>query len=93
MQELAAAREWLTVFQLPAYASELNPVESVWSPLKRSLVNLRQVRRYLAAPPASSTVSRADQASGSICGTFRTKPCNASSTWQAAGSSALGTQL
>jgi hypothetical protein len=40
MRELAAARDWLTVFQLPAYASELNPVESVWSNLKRSLANL-----------------------------------------------------
>ena len=27
MRQLAAARDWLTVFQLPAYAPELNPVE------------------------------------------------------------------
>jgi putative transposase len=27
MRELIAARTWLTVFQLPSYASELNPVE------------------------------------------------------------------
>ena len=40
MRELAAARDWLTVFQLPAYAPELNPVEPVWSHLKRSLANL-----------------------------------------------------
>ena len=40
MRELVAARDWLTVFQLPPYASELNPVESVWSHLKRSLANL-----------------------------------------------------
>ena len=40
MGELVAARDWLTVFQLPPYASELNPVESVWSHLKRSLANL-----------------------------------------------------
>lgn len=40
MRELVGAREWLTVFQLPAYPSELSPVESVWSHLKRSLVNL-----------------------------------------------------
>jgi transposase len=40
MKELTAARDWLTVFQLPPYASELNPVESVWSHLKRSLANL-----------------------------------------------------
>jgi DDE superfamily endonuclease len=30
----------LTVFQLPPYASELNPVKPVWSVLKRSLANL-----------------------------------------------------
>ena len=40
MRELIAARAWLTVFQLPAYAPELNPVEPVWSNLKRSLANL-----------------------------------------------------
>jgi DDE superfamily endonuclease len=40
MTELIAARHWLTVFQLPPYAHELNPVELVWSHLKRSLANL-----------------------------------------------------
>jgi transposase len=40
MAGLIAARDWLTVFRLPGYASELNPVESVWSVLKRSLANL-----------------------------------------------------
>ncbi len=40
MRELIAARTWLTVFQLPAYAPELDPVEPVWSHLKRSLANL-----------------------------------------------------
>jgi hypothetical protein len=40
MRELIAARAWLTVFQLPPYASELNPVEGIWSNLKRSLANL-----------------------------------------------------
>jgi hypothetical protein len=40
MRELIAARTWLTVYQLPPYASELNPVEPVWSNLKRSLANL-----------------------------------------------------
>jgi DDE superfamily endonuclease len=46
MRDLIAARDWLTVFQLPPYASELNPVESVWALLKRSLANL--VKRSLA---------------------------------------------
>jgi transposase len=40
MRDLISARSWLTVFQLPSYASELNPVEPVWSNLKRSLANL-----------------------------------------------------
>ena len=40
MVELIAARDWLTVYQLPPYAHELNPVELVWSHLKRSLANL-----------------------------------------------------
>jgi hypothetical protein len=40
MGDLIAARDWLTVCRLPPYASELNPVEGVWSSLKRSLVNL-----------------------------------------------------
>jgi hypothetical protein len=34
MAELAAARDWLTVCQLPPYAHELNPVEPLWSHLK-----------------------------------------------------------
>jgi hypothetical protein len=40
MGELVAARDWLTVCRLPPYAHELNPVELVWSHLKRSLANL-----------------------------------------------------
>jgi len=40
MRELAAARDWLTVYRLPPYAPGLNPVEPVWSNLKRSLANL-----------------------------------------------------
>ncbi|MEU9371997.1 transposase [Streptomyces avermitilis] len=37
---LIAARLWLTVYQLPPYAPEFNPVEGVWSHLKRSPANL-----------------------------------------------------
>jgi DDE superfamily endonuclease len=40
MREIIAARSWLTVFRLPPYGHELNPVELVWSHLKRSLANL-----------------------------------------------------
>jgi putative transposase len=40
MTGLIAARSWLTVYRLPPYAPGLNPVEAVWSHLKRSLANL-----------------------------------------------------
>jgi transposase len=35
----AENKEWLRVFQMPTYAPELNPVEGVWSLLKRSIAN------------------------------------------------------
>jgi transposase len=40
MRALIAARDWLHVIRLPAYAPDLNPTEHVWSHLKRSLGNL-----------------------------------------------------
>ncbi|WRZ96270.1 transposase [Streptomyces sp. NBC_01007] len=43
MRELIAEREWLTVFLLPAYSLDLNPVEWVWAHVKRSLANLAVV--------------------------------------------------
>ncbi|MEV1086128.1 transposase [Streptomyces sp. NPDC050211] len=35
MRAFIDSQDWLTVFQLPAYAPELNPVEGVWSLLRR----------------------------------------------------------
>jgi hypothetical protein len=43
MGELITEREWLTVFLLPAYSPDLNPVEWVWAHIKRSLANLAVV--------------------------------------------------
>lgn len=41
MQRSIQGRSWLTVHYLPAYAPDLNPVEQVWSHLKRTaLANL-----------------------------------------------------
>ncbi|WP_037683104.1 transposase [Streptomyces griseus] len=40
MRQLIDQREWLTVFLLPAYSPDLNPVEWVWAHVKRSLANL-----------------------------------------------------
>jgi hypothetical protein len=40
MRSLIATRPWLTVFYLPTYAPELNPVATEWSHLKRGVGNL-----------------------------------------------------
>ena len=40
MRTMLAARDWLHVIRLPAYAPDLNPTEAVWSHLKRSIGNL-----------------------------------------------------
>nr|WP_084316794.1 transposase [Actinospica robiniae] len=40
MRALIDRRPWLTVFHLPPYAPELNPVEGVWSAMKSGLANL-----------------------------------------------------
>ncbi len=40
IRRMIATRPWLRVFLLPAYAPDLNPVEAVWSHVKRSLANL-----------------------------------------------------
>nr|WP_128382297.1 transposase [Streptomyces cavernae] len=73
MQELVAEREWLTVFLLPAYSPDLNPVEGVWAHVKRSLANLAVV----ALDPLEKRVRnrlkrlqfRPDTLDGSIAGT------------------------
>lgn len=37
---IAANADWLTVFQLPTYAPDLNPQEGMWSMIKRDIGNL-----------------------------------------------------
>ncbi|MEU4583273.1 transposase [Kitasatospora aureofaciens] len=37
---IEANAEWLTVFQLPTYAPDLNPQEGIWSLVKRDIGNL-----------------------------------------------------
>ncbi|WP_373559104.1 transposase [Streptomyces sp. SA15] len=38
MRRCIADRDWLTVFQLPPYAPDLNPVEGMWSVMRRTTV-------------------------------------------------------
>nr|WP_274390235.1 transposase [Streptomyces adustus] len=35
LREWAAAQDWLTIYYLPPYAPDLNPVEGIWSLLRR----------------------------------------------------------
>ncbi|MFF0541160.1 transposase [Streptomyces coelicoflavus] len=35
LREFAASRDWLTIYYLPPYAPDLNPVEGIWSLLWR----------------------------------------------------------
>lgn len=37
---IEANADWLTVFQLPSYAPDLNPQEGVWSLVKQTIGNL-----------------------------------------------------
>ncbi|GHG45084.1 hypothetical protein Shyd_85510 [Streptomyces hydrogenans] len=37
---IAANAEWLTVFQLPAYAPDLHPTKGIWALVKHDLGNL-----------------------------------------------------
>ncbi|MFE5097247.1 transposase [Streptomyces sp. NPDC056638] len=43
MRELIDAREWPTMFLLPAHSPDLNPVEGVWAHVRHSLTNLAVV--------------------------------------------------
>ena len=45
MKRYAAEHDWLTVFQLPSYAPDLNPVEGLW-PCCRSRNNSPSRRRW-----------------------------------------------
>jgi hypothetical protein len=55
MTDLVAARDWLTIYQLPPYAHELNPVEPVWSHLKRFPGQPRQAQHQPADRPGQDT--------------------------------------
>lgn len=39
MRQFIAEHDWLTVVQLPVYAPQLNPVEGIWSLIRRTLAN------------------------------------------------------
>lgn len=71
MRKLIAARPWLRVYALPSYAPELNPVEKVWSHLKRSLANLAANTATNLATLAKTRLKRMQYTLGLIDGFFR----------------------
>lgn len=36
LREFIDDQDWITAFHLPPYAPDLNPVEGIWSPLRRT---------------------------------------------------------
>ncbi|MEU3906222.1 transposase [Streptomyces goshikiensis] len=39
LKQYEAEHDWLTTIRLPAYAPDLNPVEAVWSLMRRAMAN------------------------------------------------------
>jgi len=65
-----AARPWLRVYLLPAYAPELNPVEKVWSTMKGSLANLAVRTATDLATAVKNRLNRMQYRTGLIDGFF-----------------------
>jgi hypothetical protein len=68
MRELITARPWLRVYLLPGYAPELNPVEKVWSAMKRSLANLPATTAAALATAVKNRLKRMQYSPGLIDG-------------------------
>ncbi len=70
MRRLIATRPWLRVYLLPAYAPELNPVEKVWSAMKRSLANLPARTAAALAQAVKNRLKRMQYRHGPLDGNF-----------------------
>jgi putative transposase len=70
MRQLIATRPWLRVYLLPAYAPELNPVEKVWSAMKRSLANLPARTATALAQAVKNRLKRMQYRDGPLDGYF-----------------------
>jgi transposase len=46
LRAFTAAQAWLRVFQLPSYAPDLNPLEGIWSVLKRGMLANQAAASY-----------------------------------------------
>jgi transposase len=53
LREFIDTHDWITCYFLPAYAPDLNPVEGIWSLLRRG----SQVNTAFTTPTTSSALS------------------------------------
>lgn len=56
MRRFVASHNWLTIYQLPSYAPDLNPVEGIWSLLRHS----KLVNRIITDPDHLMRIARSD---------------------------------
>ncbi|NQE86200.1 IS630 family transposase [Nocardia terpenica] len=56
MRRFVTGHDWLTVYQLPAYAPDLNPTEGIWSLLRRG----RLANRIITDPDHLMRIVRSD---------------------------------
>ena len=68
MAEIITVRPWLTVYRLPPYAHEFNPVEPVWAHLKRSLANLTKHHSTELTPLVKTRLKRMQYRPGLMTG-------------------------
>jgi hypothetical protein len=59
LRAFTGAQAWLRVFRLPAYAPDLNPVEGIWSVLKRGV--LANLGRRQLRPPGPGDPARPEE--------------------------------
>ena len=58
MREFVGAHDWLTVYQLPPYSQDLNPVEGIWSLLRRKLANTAFTDPTTWSAPSAAACAR-----------------------------------
>ncbi|MFI8008228.1 transposase [Streptomyces sp. NPDC086010] len=75
LKRYEAEHDWLTTVRLPPYAPDLNPVEAVWSLVRRAMANTAFTH------PTTSTASSAASHAGSNSDPVSTTAASAPQDW------------